>query len=484
MPRLSPDTLCEVAPEVRLPAYAREAVGAGIVHLGIGAFHRAHQALYTDELLARHGGDWGIIGVSLRSACVAQQLQPQAGLYSLLSVDAQGQSLRVIGAVKSVLVATREPDALVAAIADPAIQVITLTITEKGYCIGADGRSLNTRHADVAYDLRNPGHPRTALGFLALGLHRRMAHGGPALTLLSCDNLAQNSRVLRAVLIDYLQRTWPEVVTWLEQRVRFPCSVVDRIVPAMTAARREQQEQALGLCDAGAVAAEPFCQWIIEDDFAAARPPWDVAGAQFVDSVAPYEAIKLRLLNASHSAIACLGLLVGAQTVDAVMAQAPLRGFIDGLMTRELMPTLQVPAHFDLAAYKDTLLQRFDNPWLAHRCAQIAMDSSEKIAQRWLPTLQISPSPALVAALSLWCAMMLLTDTDVEDAQAGPLLRARASGAALAQRIGDVLACARITPASVADFDHLLAMLVRNLDNYQRCGVSGVLDAPASRATA
>ena len=304
MHRLHPSTLTESNADVRRPAYARAQLRTGIVHLGIGAFHRAHQAVYTDDAMHLSAPDWGIVGVSLRSAATAARLNPQDGLYSVLSRDAETSELRVVGAVQRVLVAPRELPAVIAAIADPATRIVTLTITEKGYALAADGRSLDVQDPAVRADLADPEHPVSALGVLALGLRARAAQGDAPLSILSCDNLAHNSRRLRGVLVEYLQQCFPQILDWIAHSTAFPCSMVDRIVPAMSAAGVDEQAAALGLRDEAAVSTEPFSQWIIEDDFAAGHPPWERVGAQLVDDIEPYENIKLRLLNASHSAIA------------------------------------------------------------------------------------------------------------------------------------------------------------------------------------
>lgn len=478
MDRLHPDRLASMAAVIRTPAYDREALACGIVHLGLGAFHRAHQAVYTEQAMEVAGGDWGIIGVSLRSDTVARQLQPQDGLYSVLSEDGVDSQLRLVGAIRQVLVAPQEPQRVVAAIADAAVAIVTLTITEKGYCLDDDGQSLAVNSAEIARDLANPERPTTALGLLALGLRERMASGGAALTLLSCDNLAENSRLLRTVLLQYLENSFPAVIPWLNLAVSFPCSMVDRIVPAMTAEARHRQALLLGLEDEGAVATEQFHQWIIEDDFAGPRPAWEQAGVQLVANVVPYENIKLRLLNASHSAIAFLGLLSGQETVDAVVNDEALRGFVHGLMTEELMPALVVPAGFDLVAYRDQLLQRFANPRLKHRCAQIAMDSSEKISQRWLATLATSAAtPLLGKALALWCQLVLSTDVVLDDPRAEELLQWRNSAAADNERIAGVLACARITRDSVPRYPELVDEVQDNMNILGSAGVTGLLAA-------
>lgn len=471
MERLHTKNLSAVAPEVRTPAYTPQELGCGIVHLGVGAFHRAHQALYTEEAIEAAGGDWGIIGVSLRSDSVAKQVLPQDGCYSLLSEDGDGYELRVVGAIRDVLVAPQSPQQVVRAIADPAISVITLTITEKAYYLADDGKSLAMTEAAVAEDLAKPLEPRTALGLLALGLHQRWQDSGTPLSVISCDNLSANSRVLRGVLRDYLQHCFPEVLPWLDKSVAFPCSMVDRIVPAMTEQGRTRQAALLGLRDEGAIATEPFYQWILEDSFAGPRPAWELAGAQLVKEIEPFEAIKLRLLNASHTAIACLGLLAGFETVDAVVSDKTLGAFIRRLMTQELMPALRVPEGFDLSAYAEQLLLRFANPRLGHRCSQIAMDSSEKIAQRWLPTLALGSQPLLTHALAAWAYLVLHTNIALDDPQAEQLLRWRDSDQSVAQRLSGVLACARISDENIEHYDALLEETLALLDSIERDGL-------------
>ncbi|MCK5885644.1 MAG: mannitol dehydrogenase family protein, partial [Alcanivorax sp.] len=428
MNRLNAQTLGELSTEVKQPAYDRGKLRPGIVHLGLGAFHRAHQALYTELAMAHAGGNWGIIGVSLRSENVSRQLLPQDGLYSVMSEDAAGSNLRVVGAITDVLVAPREPRRVTAAIADPQIQIVTLTITEKGYCLAADGKSLNVEDRAIAADLADPEHPCTAVGLLALGLRERLHGGGAPLTILSCDNLSENSTLLHAVLQDYLAASFSDVLPWLASSTAFPCSMVDRIVPGMTLQKRARQEALLGVVDEGAVATEPFSQWIIEDCFAADRPDWESVDVQVVDDILPYENIKLRLLNASHSAIAYCGLLAGKETVDQVMADPALRSYVQQLMEQDLMPALDAPPGFDLSDYRDQLLQRFSNPCLHHRCQQIAMDGCEKIGQRWLPILQAGEGcRALLIALSAWCQFVLHTDYELDDPKASQLFAWRHS---------------------------------------------------------
>jgi fructuronate reductase len=477
MNRLHPDTLEGLHAAVQLPAYDRSSVRPGILHLGLGAFHRAHQAVFTEQAMAASGGDWGIIGVCMRSDRVAQQLKPQGNLYSVMSEAADGYALRVIGAISDVLVAPQELDRVVEAIASSAISIVTLTVTEKAYCLAADGKSLDRSDPVVSADLAEPSQPSSTVGMLALGLKRRLEDGGAPLTLISCDNLSANGAKLESILQDYLQSVFPEVLSWFKKSLAFPSSMVDRIVPAMTGEKKQQQSDRLGLLDEGAVSTEPFMQWIIEDNFAADRPDWDSAGVLVVADILPYETIKLRLLNATHSAIAYVGLLAGLETVDQVMADIGLRKFIEGLMAEDLMPALEVPANFELEDYRDALLVRFSNPCLGHRCQQIAMDGSEKIRQRWLPTLQDNSHPEkLLKALSAWCHFILCTDIPIEDPRGRQLRELRTGAEAIDKRLDAVLACLRIVPDTLADYFGVHKQIMQNLDILEEQGVRQLLN--------
>ena len=477
MNRLHPENLGQLAADVQLPPYRREELRPGILHLGLGAFHRAHQAVFTEDAIAASGGDWGIIGVSMRSNRVARQLRPQQNLYSLMSEDARGYQLQVLGAITETLVASRELERVLEAFANPAIQVVTLTITEKGYCLAADGHSLDAQTPVVSADLARPSQPSSAVGILALGLKHRLEAGGAPLTLVSCDNLSANGRVLEGVLKDYLQLTFPGVLPWLDSSLAFPCSVVDRIVPAISEEKRQEQCQRLGLIDQGAVSTEPFTQWIIEDHFAAARPDWQRAGVQLVGDILPYEKMKLGLLNASHSAIAYLGLLAGLETVDQVMANERLGPYIQRLMSLELTQALEVPVDFDLDDYRDALLLRFSNPSLGHRCQQIAMDGTEKIRQRWLPILQQMRLPEqLLKALGAWCHIILQTDVAIEDPRQSLLLELRSSGDSLDGRLDGALDNLGITPRTIPDYAGVKEILLQNLDILDQKGVSQLLN--------
>lgn len=385
MSQLNKTTLTTL--DVPGPDYDRDAIAPGIVHLGIGAFHRGHLADFTDRAISLEGGDWLIVGASLRSARVRDQLRPQDYLYSLVVNDGHHQSVRIIGALHSVIPAPEDPRRLIDAMASPGIHVVTLTITEKGYCHDPASGAINWEHPDIAYDLDHYRQsPRSAIGFLAAALELRAQSHSP-LTLLSCDNLSHNGHLLERVLKAFVSRTNPALSTWLNENTAFPCSMVDRIVPAVTEERLSQLAREVGVEDAGAIFTEGFSQWIIEDSFAGPRPGWESAGAMLVEDVTPFEDMKLRLLNGSHSLIAYLGFVAGYDYVHEVMQDRVLNELVCNFM-HTVDATVEVPGEFSLDDYKKQLQERFANVSLGHRTAQIAMDGSQKIPQRWLPPLR------------------------------------------------------------------------------------------------
>lgn len=392
--RLRPNSVLPA--NISLPHYDRSAQKAGIVHFGIGAFHRAHQAVYTDDAMNAGERDWGIIGVSLRSPAVAEQMNPQGGLYSVTQRSKNSDKTRVIGAVQKVLMAADEPDAVVAALASEDTHIVSFTITEKGYCRAPDG-SLDFAQADE----------RSAYAYLASAMQQRRAAKLSGLTLLSCDNLAANGAQLAVLMRSYLQRCAPDLVSWFEDQCSCPSTMVDRIVPATTDSDRESIAAILGGVDQAAVVTEPFTQWVIEDHFVGKRPGWEIGGAQFTKDVAPFETAKLRMLNGAHSALAYIGLQRGHAFVHQAIADPYILALVKTLMHDEAANSLQPAAGQNLASYADALIARFANPALNHRLIQIAMDGSQKIPQRWLETLayhqkQGRQCPAILEAIAAW----------------------------------------------------------------------------------
>ncbi len=390
IPRLSEATLDSLPADVVRFGYDRRRTQAGVVHLGIGAFHRAHQAAIFDSLLE---GDprWAVRGASLRSPGVRDQMMPQDGLYALVVREGDAEQVRVIGAVRDVLVAPEDPAALVEVLAAPETRIVTLTVTEKGYRPDPGETGLAA--------------PRTAAGFIAAGLARRRERGLAPFAALSCDNLPDNGAHLRAAVLAAAERDDPALRDWIADRVAFPKTMVDRIVPATDPADVDALARRIGLVDEAMVKAEPFLQWVIED-FPGERPDFESAGVQMTADVAPWEDAKLRLLNGAHSAIAYLGGLAGISFVDDFVADPAGRAYVEALWD-EAQETLSPPPGLDPLAYRAALMRRFANAALQHRTRQIAMDGSQKLPQRLLAPIAERlkrglPVEALALAVAGW----------------------------------------------------------------------------------
>lgn len=433
--RLSPATEGRLPADVTRPGFRPEAHDIGQVHLGIGAFHRAHQAVCTDSALAAGGGNWRILGVSLRSADVRDQLAPQQGRYLVAERSPSGEQLRLVGAVAGVLVAPEDPAAVLAALADPAVRIVTLTITEKGYCHDPAAGTLDPDHPGIRHDLLDPARPQTAPGFLVEALARRRAAGVPAPVLLSCDNLANNGATLKAVLVALAEaRGDAGLARHIAEAVACPATMVDRIVPATSPADLAATAERTRLEDHGLVVTEPFSQWVIER-FDGPRPAWEAAGVLLVPEVHPYELAKLRLLNGSHSSIAYLGQLAGWAHVHEAVADPGLAGFLAALMD-EAEATLDPVPGLDLGTYRADLMARFANAKLLHRTAQIAMDGSQKLPQRLVATARArlragQPIPAVATAIGAWLAYLIgvARDGRLPDDPLASTLTARAAEA-------------------------------------------------------
>lgn len=415
-PRLRRATLGLLPAGVGRPDHDLGALESGIVHLGIGAFHRGHQAAMTDRLLARDPR-WGIVGVSLHSPETRDALAPQDGLYSVSAVDGSGADRRVIGAHTGFLVAPEDPAAVPARLAHPQTRIVSTTVTEKGYSHDPATGALREDDPDIRHDLLHLDRPRSTIGTIVSGLARRRAAGLAPFTVLACDNLPANGRTLRGLVLRFAALVDPALSAWIAEETRFPSTMVDRIVPATTDADRAAVAAALGLEDAWPIVTEPFCQWVIEDDFGLGRPAWEEAGAEFVADVAPFELMKLRLLNGSHSTLAYLGYLMGRETVSAAMAVPALARLIEAMMTEEVSPTLPPLPGYDLPAYRASLLARFRNPALKHRTWQIAMDGSQKLPQRLLGTIRARlASGAPIERLALGVAAWMRYVTGIDEA--------------------------------------------------------------------
>ena len=395
--------------EAGLPArlhHTPSAAPAGIVHLGLGAFFRAHGAIYVEQAMAASGGDWGIVGVSLQSPGTRDRLAPQGWAYTALQLGLEGETAQVVTVLRDVLVAPENPQAVLDAMTAPAVRIVSLTVTEKGYCHEPSTGRLNADHPDIRHDLDNP-LPRSAPGFLVRALQARRAAGIPPFTVLCCDNLPENGHVVRGVVLDLARLIDPDLAAWIEAQGAFPSTMVDRIVPATTPADVDRVETLTGRRDEAPVMHEPFRQWVVEDRFCNGRPDLGAVGVQLVEDVTPFEHMKLRMLNGTHSSLAYLGYLAGHQTIADTMADPVMAQFVDRLWRSEIIPALTPPPGTDLAAYADALAARYANPAIRHRTWQIAMDGSQKLPQRILGTIAEGraagrPVPGLTLAVAAW----------------------------------------------------------------------------------
>ncbi|MDQ0643408.1 mannitol dehydrogenase family protein [Microbacterium murale] len=378
--------------------------GSGILHLGLGSFHRAHQAVYTAAALRAAGGDWGIIGVASRSRSIADALHAQDFLYSVATIAPGSTSLVIPGVHTDAFVGAEQPERVVAQIADPGIRIVTLTVTENGYSYSPATQHLDLDDETVRADLRG-GAPRSTIGQLARGLQARAAAGGAPISILSCDNLASNGthteKLVREFLHELPGSDGAEALEFLDRAVSFPSSMVDRIVPATTAELRTRVSTLLGARDDIPVPAEPFTMWAIEDRFAGGRPAWEAGGAVFTDEVGRYEQMKVRLLNGTHSLIAYLGALSGVGTIPEAIGLESIESAARAVLRDEYEPSVEVPSGFDIRAYESELFERWANSALGHRTSQVGTDGSVKLRQRIpepaLRALRMGQMPHLIA---------------------------------------------------------------------------------------
>ena len=483
MRRLSTATLADVPADVLRPAYDRADVSVGVVHLGIGAFHRAHQAAMFDDVLGTGDLRWGIVAASLRSPTVRDQMAPQDGLYTLLVRDGAQQTARIIGAVQKVLIAPEAPEALLAMMAAPTTQIVTLTITEKGYKLDPASGGLIEEDAQMAADLASLARPQTALGYIVAALAMRRAAGLAPFTAISCDNLPHNGARLRGGVLALALRHDPALAAWIEAHGAFPQTMVDRIVPATTPQDIADLAQRIGLEDQAMVKTEPFMQWVIEDSFCGPRPAFG-PGVQLTAAVAPWEEAKLRLLNGAHSAIAYLGGLAGIAHVHEVLERPEARAFVERLWN-EAQTTLSPPPELDIAAYRTALMARFDNPTLMHRTQQIAMDGSQKLPQRLLATIAARLAEgkgidALALAVAGWVRWQAGLDDagrphTVDDPLAGMIGAALAGASDPAARVDAVLGIEAVVPEALRGHALLRGKLIDWLSVLETRGALAAL---------
>ena len=482
MTRLSPATLSRLRPGVQLPGYERATLKYGIVHLGLGAFVRGHLADYTDDALALSFGDWGIIGVSLKRPDQRDRLSPQDGLFTTMSLSGGTARPRIIGCLKQVLVAPQDREAVISAMSDGMCRIVSLTVTEKGYCHDPATGLLDRNHPDILHDLENPGAPSSAVGLIVAALARRHAAGLPPFTVLCCDNLPDNGSLLAGLVRDFAGLRDAALSGWIAANGAFPSTMVDRIVPAMTDADIQAAAAATGLFDAAPVSHEPFRQWVIEDHFVGGlRPAWDLVGAQMVTAVAPYEHMKLRLLNGAHSALAYLGALAGHEVISDVVADPIFARYLRLLWAEEILPVTPPPSGVDLGAYAAQLHARFANAAIRHRTMQIAMDGSQKLPQRLLSTIRERlarglPIDRLALAVAAWIRFVGGIDEageiiDVRDPLAAHLCEVSArAGADPAAKARAIIGVAAVFGADLPQSEPFVAAVTRAVRSLYALG--------------
>jgi fructuronate reductase len=467
IPGLQPALLQQLQGKLKLPAYDPSATGIGIVHIGPGAFFRAHQAWYTD-LALKYGGDWGISVVSMRSNDLVKALTPQQGLYSLVLLDKKTE-YQVVGSIRELLVAAEQYEQVLQRLAAPTSFYVTLTITEKGYCLNTLGE-LDLTHADIQHDLETNIKARSAIGLLVQALALRFAANVPPFVVLSCDNLTDNGHKLRNALLTFARQKQPALANWLEQQLLCPCTMVDSITPATDEMLPKQLAAELGYQDNWPIKREKFCQWVIEDILPAHRPAWHQVGVTYTQDVKAFEKAKLRLLNAPHSALAYLGSLCGLETVFDTMQQTQLRNFVQKLAQEEIIGSFHAPAELNPAEYSADIFQRFDNPAIRHLLAQIAWDGSQKLPMRVFPIIQDNlASGRSIRLLSLVVASWMLfirlryqqqPDTALVDPLAATLLHCAATCTGEAQTDTALfLALGQVFPPALQQSDAFKAEL-------------------------
>ncbi|WP_424971128.1 mannitol dehydrogenase family protein [Dinoroseobacter sp. S76] len=466
--RLSAGTLARICDGVAHPGYTPSAHGIGIVHLGLGAFHRAHQAVYTDTALAAAGGDWRILGVSMRSTETAQDLAEQDGLYTVLERGAEGIRPRIIGSLAAARALRTDRAQILRQLSAPDTRIISLTVTEKAYGQDPQTGGLDLTHPEIAQDLKTPDTPQSVPGLLVQCLRHKQESGAGSVTLLSCDNLPENGQVLRRVVQDFAAQVAPDLSGWIEDHVRFPATMVDRITPQTTQADRDEAARLTGLADATPVQCEPFSQWVLEDDFPHGRPAWEHAGAIFAPDVTPYEHMKLRMLNGSHSLLAYAGHVAGLETISACLGSPLLKACLTRHLVAVAAGLAPLPG-MDYAAYGRALISRFENPSIAHSTYQIAMDGSQKMPQRiFAPAedarISRAPRDTYAFATAAWLRYLMgRTEDGAEYALRDPRETEIAEGLRGAREAKDVIAGLRSVPGLLpeplfADRDWLAAV--------------------------
>ena len=465
--RLSQKSLSQLPASVAKPSYDRSKVVGSIVHLGIGAFHRAHQAMFTDAVLASGDLSWGIVGAGVISADMKNALAPQDFLYALAEMGADSEQVKVIGSIIDVFGGAEDAGKLLAKMSDVSTRIVSITVTEKGYYLDPATGKLQLQAPAIAADLAAPASPKTILGLIVQALKNRKAAGITPFTVLSCDNLPNNGILAKAAVLAFAREVDGALASWIEANVTFPCTMVDRITPATTDDDRAHVTSVIGMDDAWPVVTEQFVQWVIEDQFTMGRPDWTVAGAIFSDEIECWENMKLRCLNGSHSTLAYLGQLTGRETVADAMQLPLITDILDPLWV-EIREVLHAPKGVNPAEYVESLKLRYRNPALKHRTAQIASDGSQKLPQRLLAPLRDRlakglVSPMIATAIAAWMhyAVKIANTPDgvLSDPLAAEILAAARQSLVASSIVGHLLALDKIFGADLPANEAFRALL-------------------------
>lgn len=459
----------------------------GIIHFGPGAFFRAFNAIYTHEVLQSDGGNWGIMAVSLRSDTAQKLLASPDFVYTSITLGEEENETQIIGSISDVLVATQDPNAVLIALQNPSIKVVSLTITEKGYCHEPSTGELNLDHPDILHDLANPSAPKTAAGYIVEALSKRKQDGQSGFTVLSCDNLAMNGKVAKNVVLGLAKKRDTDLAKWIEREISFPSTMVDRITPATTNEDVEQLAISRKYFDPACVKHEAFRQWVIEDNFVSGRPNWESAGAQFVKDVSPFETMKLRCLNGTHSALAYLGYLAGFKIISDVIADEDFANYCKRLWAEEIIPAVETPEGEKLDDYCSKLFARYKDRGVRHLTWQIAMDGSQKLPQRLLSTIADNLDAGrsisgLCLAVAAWMRYVGGIDEkgvviDVRDPLADELKKASNSQNGSQQKVEVLLAFEQIFPIRLATNQHFKEELVSAFSVIEREGAAQAVNA-------
>lgn len=481
---LSTANLQQVKAGVTLPKYTPSEHKSGIVHIGIGAFHKAHQAVFTDDVLNMHGGDWRITAVSLRRPDARNQLEKQDNLYTVVEKTDGKITPRVIGAVEKVLVCPENPQQVIDTLASASTKIVSLTITEKGYC--QKNGALDTLNSDIVHDLANLQAPKSMPGLIVAACASRKAQNLAGFTVMSCDNLPHNGKITQAVVLAFAQQVSDELAKWIQTHVSFCSTMVDRIVPAMTDKGLNEVEALIGLKDDAAIICEPFRQWVIEDNFIAGRPKWEDAGALLVSNVTIYEDMKLRLLNGSHSTLAYIGFLCGYTFIHEAIANPALCSLVKTFMDNDVTPTLDIPQGFDIEAYKVIIRERFANSCVPYKTTQVASDGSQKLPQRILAvaqnTLENGKQPQTLALIiAAWFQFLEAKDINgnsytVNDPMADALVAAAQAATSEKQQVEALISASDIFPESVKNNTDFITRITTFLQNLHSQGALKVVE--------